>query len=56
MKAAAQRLRKAAANLEERIRFNQSSLPEAIEMLIGQAESAQIFLQNKGPEQLTKVQ
>ena len=55
MKAAATRLRKAAANLEERVRFNQSSLPEAIEMLIGQAESAQTFLQNKGPEQLTKV-
>jgi hypothetical protein len=55
MKEAAQRLRKAAANLEERVRFNQSSLSEAIEMLIGQAESAQTFLENKGPEQLSKV-
>ncbi len=55
MKEAAQRLRKAAANLEERVRFNQSSLSDAIEMLIGQAESAQLFLENKGPEQLSKV-
>ncbi|XP_046649503.1 prominin-like protein isoform X2 [Daphnia pulicaria] len=55
MKEAAQRLRKAAANLEERVRFNQSSLSEAIEMLIGQAESAQTFLENKGPEQLSKL-
>ena len=55
MKEAAQRLRKAAGNLEERVRFNQSSLSEAIEMLIGQAESAQTFLENKGPEQLSKV-
>lgn len=55
MKEAAQRLRKAADNLEERVRFNQSSLSEAIEMLIGQAESAQTFLENKGPEQLSKV-
>ena len=55
MRASATRLRKAAANLEERVRFNQSSLAVAIEMLIGQAEAAQIFLQDKGPEQLTKV-
>ena len=43
MKEAAQRLRKAAANLEERVRFNQSSLSEAIEMLIGQVESNHIM-------------
>ena len=55
MKNAAQRLRLSASKLEERIRFNQSSLSEAIEMLIGQAEAAQTFLRNKGPEQLTKV-
>lgn len=55
MQAAARRLSRAAANLEERVRFNQSSLSEAIEMLIGQAESAQIFLQREGPAQLTKV-
>ncbi len=55
MRASALRLRKAAANLEERVRFNQSSLAVAIEMLIGQAEAAQVFLQDKGPEQLTKV-
>lgn len=55
MRASALRLRKAAANLEERVRFNQSSLAVAIEMLIGQAEAAQTFLQDKGPEQLTKV-
>lgn len=40
MKEAAQRLRKAADNLEERVRFNQPSLSEAIEMLFGQAESS----------------
>ena len=55
MKAAAQRLRSAASNLEERVRFNQSSLSDAIEMLIGQTEKAQTFLQNNGPGELTKA-
>ena len=55
MKAAAQRLRQSASNLEERVRFNQSSLSDAIEMLIGQTEKAQTFLQNNGPAELTKV-
>jgi prominin 1 len=55
MKAAAQRLRAAASALEQRVRFNQSSLPEAIEMLIEQADAAQKFLRSQGPQELTKV-
>lgn len=55
MKAAAQRLRSTASDLEERVRFNQSSLSDAIEMLIGQTEKAQTFLQNNGPSELTKL-
>jgi len=50
LRVSALRLLIAAFNLEERVRFIQSSLAVAREILIGQAEAA-----DKGHKQLTKV-
>lgn len=55
MQAAAKRLRTAASGLEKRIRFNQTTVADAIETLISQAELAQAFLRRQGPQELNKV-